>query len=141
MRRIAACLLAALIVSATACRGEPTPQTTEGVTEPVAEPVVVKSETEGPPPPEPEEVVRESSWGLIFEIPPSLEEMIVKSSIVARVRLRGVEAAAVRRAEVYTGRPSSEYNGALALTLDVLEYLRAIPPARRSRPMPTGSIP
>ena len=124
MRRIAACLLAALIVSATACLGEPTPQTTEGVTEPVAEPVVVKSETEGPPPPEPEEVVRESSWGLIFEIPPSLEEMIVKSSIVARVRLRSVEAAAVRRAEVYTGRPSSEYNGALALTLDVLEYLR-----------------
>ena len=123
MRRIAACLLAALIVSATACRGEPTPQITEGVTEPVAEPVVVKSETEGPPPPEPEEVVRESSWGLIFEIPPSLEEMIVKSSIVARVRLRSVEAAAVRRSEVYTGLPSSDYNGALALHLDVLEYL------------------
>ena len=114
--------LTALFVT-TACSNEDAP----GVVSPTAEPERVAASTIPQVvevPSEPKEIVHESWWGRLFDIPAALEEMIVKSSIVARVRLRGVEAAAVRRAEVYTGRPSSEYNGALALTLDVLEYLR-----------------
>ena len=98
-----------------------------GVVIPTAELARVATPTVAPvveAAPEEKEIVHESWWGRLFEIPAALEEMIVKSAVVARVRLRGVEAAAVRRSEVYTGRPSSEYNGALALTLDVLEYLK-----------------
>ena len=115
--------LIALAALAAACSDGPAPGPPATVPEPAraSAPTAVPPTAE--PTAEPGEVVYESWWGRAFDVPASLEEMIVKSSIVARVRLRGVEAAAARMPEVYAG-PSTGYNGALALTLDVLELLR-----------------
>ena len=116
-------LIALAALALAACSDGPAPGPPATVPEPAraSAPTAVPPTAE--PTAEPGEVVYESWWGRAFDVPASLEEMIVKSSIVARVRLRGVEAAAARMPEVYAG-PSTGYNGALALTLDVLELLR-----------------
>ena len=62
--------------------------------------------------------------GHVFDVTASLDEMVLKSAIVARVRLRLVEAAGVRLAYEYTWNDGVGYNGALKFTLDVLEYLK-----------------
>ena len=74
------------------------------------------------------EVIRESSRVPyhLFDVTATLEERIVKSSIIARVRLDSVEPVGVRIAEEYDpfDEASGRYTGSLELTLDVLEYLK-----------------
>ena len=61
----------------------------------------------------------------LWSVPASLEEIIVKSEVVARVRFESVEPAGVKPAFEYANHYSpEEYAGALKFTLSVLEYLK-----------------
>ena len=61
----------------------------------------------------------------LWSVPASLEEIIVKSEVVARVRFESVEPAGVKPASEYANNYSpEEYAGALKFTLSVLEYLK-----------------
>ena len=62
--------------------------------------------------------------GHYYEVTASLDEMALKSAVIARVRLRQVEAAGVRLAHDLTYHDDVGYNGSLRFTLDVLEYLK-----------------
>ena len=70
-----------------------------------------------------EEIIRTSGsrpFRQFFDVPALLEEMIIKSEVIARVRLRSVEAAAAKD----PWERDEKYTGSLILTLDVLEYLK-----------------
>ena len=54
----------------------------------------------------------------------SLEEMIVKSRVIARVTLQSVEPAAAKMAYELTSQDGLVYAGSLKFTLNVLEYLK-----------------
>ena len=62
----------------------------------------------------------------LIDFIPSLEEMVVKADIIARVRLLSVKPAGVRSDPSYTIGPLPEglYIGSLAYRLDVMEYLK-----------------
>ena len=63
----------------------------------------------------------------IYLIPATLEEMVIKADIIARVRLLSVKPAAVRSDPIYSydrSPPEGVYIGGLAYRLDVLEYLK-----------------
>ena len=63
----------------------------------------------------------------IYLIPATLEEMVIKADIIARVRLLSVKPAAVRSDPTYSSDapiPEGLHIGSLAYRLDVLEYLK-----------------
>ena len=63
----------------------------------------------------------------IYRIPATLEEMVIKADIIARVRLLSVKPAAVRSDPIYSydrSPPEGLYIGGLVYRLDVLEYLK-----------------
>ena len=63
----------------------------------------------------------------IYLIPATLEEMVIKADIIARVRLLSVKPAAVRSDPIYSydrSPPEGLYIGGLAYRLNVLEYLK-----------------
>ena len=75
---------------------------------------------------EPVEVILESRMPYhLFDVTATLEEMIVKSDVIARVRLRSVEPVGVRSAREYDPwGDGASYTGSLQLRLEVLEYLK-----------------
>ena len=93
----------------------------------VAPPTPVPSATPEPAGEEvPEIELTRSHWPFVYDTPASLEELIVKSRVIARVRLREVTAAAVRpdRQFLRVVYPEGHYTGSLAYKLEVLEYLK-----------------
>ena len=63
----------------------------------------------------------------IYLIPATLEEMVIKADIIARVRLLSLKPVAVRSDPIYSydrSPPEGLYIGGLAYRLDVLEYLK-----------------
>ena len=59
-----------------------------------------------------------------FNFEASLEEMVLKADLIARVRLRSVEPAGAKMAYDYTARDGLEYAGSLKLTMNALEYIK-----------------
>ena len=93
---------------------------TKVVPEPVAESVAVTGKALEE---EEEQVIRTSGvppFRPFFDVLASLEETIVKSEVIARARLRSVEAAAAK----LPWEQGESYAGSLRFTLDVLEYLK-----------------
>ena len=77
--------------------------------------------------PEPKEVQMVKGSGRasdLFVVTASLEEMVIKSEVIARVRLRSVEPAGAKMAYDYTARDGLEYAGSLKLTMNALEYIK-----------------
>ena len=60
----------------------------------------------------------------LFYFTASLEEMVLKADVIARVRLRSVEPAGARMAYDYTAKYGLEYAGSLKLTMNALEYIK-----------------
>ena len=60
----------------------------------------------------------------LFYFTASLEEMVLKADVIARVRLRSVEPAGARMTYDYTAKYRLEYAGSLKLTMNALEYIK-----------------
>ena len=74
-----------------------------------------------------QEVSRSLLLDPLYLYPATLEEMVIKADIIARVRLRSVNPAGARSDPSYTSDdpiPEGVYIGSLAYRLDVLEYLK-----------------